>query len=276
MHARFFSGKVSRTFSHFMMVTAIAGGFASLASDAHAASVTITGSKFGSDGISTQFPKAWNDSGPNDVVNFWPSGLYDSIGRNTWRTQGDTVAGMVKSNFASYSVDWYFNGAESGDSIKFSVGALSFTETNQNNHLNSGNDPGFQKLGTTSGSGLNTAVLFTLTDLRTGSTVTNGANNDPDGSAMSLMLSYVKPIYDEDGNIIKWKTTKDATDWFAFGLNDNGSRDKDYDDYMGIGFLYGRDEVPGETPIPGAFPLMASVLGGYYLLRRRREARSKR
>jgi hypothetical protein len=204
----------------------------------------------------------------NNVVNFAPSGIKD----NTTRRQRPWKAGgQVNSTLQNYAVDWYFNGAESGYTNTFTSGSLSFSEHNENNRLEPGNDGGWKSLGTTYGSGLGDPIVFSVLD-QNGKGVTNGENNKwPAGYSPSLIFSYASPLY--DGNkIAGWELSLTATDWFVFAFNDNGSKDKDHDDYIGLAHVYELAPVP----IPGALPLMGSVMGGSYLFRRWRSSRRKK
>src|SRR5262249_40724018 len=168
-----------------------------------------------------------------------------------------------------YTVDWYFNGAESGDTIKFStVGLPSFSENNQNNNYNFGNDPGWKFLGTTSGSGNGSPIPFTVTDLNYGISVANGSNHAPTSST-SLIFSYVIPEF-KHGHFKGWELTTTATDWVVFGFDDPGGTDKDFDDYMGLLHVKVAEgpPPPKPTPLPGALPLMGTVLGAGFFFRR--------
>ena len=101
-----------------------------------------------------------------------------------------------------FAVDWYFNGAKSGDKIKFTSNSVYFTENNQNNRYNSGNDPGFKYIGTSTGSGTNAPLPFTLLDLNSNIGVTNGVNNSlPGAHIASLMFAYLVLDYDKKGKI---------------------------------------------------------------------------
>jgi hypothetical protein len=182
---------------------------------------------------------------------------------------------MVLSKVSDYYVDWYFNGAESGDTIKFfapsiSLPDISFSESNQNNNNLDGNDPGWTLRGTTTGSGLNSPIPFSLTDTDHAMTLENGTL---DSHAGSLIFSYAEPFTWHGKQ--HWKLTLDATDWFVFAYNDPGSDDKDHDDYVGLAHVR-FNELPSPVPLPGALPLMGSVLGGGYLLRRWRSYRNRR
>ncbi len=222
-----------------------------------AATVDITGRPYG--------VRYGHSIEKNNVVNYAPSGIADNTGR---RETPWLAGGIVSSTIEDYAVDWYFNGSESGDTNIFTSGALLFAENNQNNNLSSSNDPGWQFLGTTTGSGLG-AIQFSVAD-QNGGGITNGLDNKkPKGNSPSLIFSYANPIFDGT-SIESWVLSLDATDWFVFAFNDPGSKDKDHDDYIGLAHVYAPDPVP----VPGALPLMGSVLGGGFLLRRWRNRRT--
>lgn len=232
---------------------------------AQAGTVTITGAPFGSDGIAP-FQGYGSSVNKHNVVNFWASGISDPTGGAAWLTQGDTTPSAVKSNVSNYAVDWYFNGAESGDKNKFISGALSYTEGNQNNRYNSGNDPGWRPVGTTTGSGMG-PIQFSVKDLTRNISVINGANNKPGELTASLMFAFVEPIF-WSRYLLGWKVTHNETDWFAFGFDDPGSKNDNHDDYVGIGHVRA---LPSPVPLPGALPLMGAVLGVGFLISRWRK-----
>ena len=63
--------------------------------------------------------------------------------------------------------------------------------------------------------------------------------------------------------------TASVTDCVVFGLNDTGFADDNHDDFMVAAHI----TDGAQTPIPGALPLFASVLGGGFLFRRLRNRR---
>ena len=238
---------------------------------ANASSVVITGSQFGKDGV-VKFPGYGTAIDKNNVVNFGPSGLSDSTKGAGWRAEGQKTSSAVIANVPQYAVDWYFAGAESGDTIMFLSQSLSFTEGDQNNNFESKKDPGWLKVGTTTGSGKNQPIPFKLVDtnpnIGINNSISNGANHKPGAFVASLMFAYVEPVY-QAGVLKSWKVTKSATDWFAFGYDDPGSSNNDHDDFMMVGHLRA-------TPIPGALFLLGSVLGGGLLAGRWRRWRGRR
>jgi hypothetical protein len=234
-------------------------------SASHAATITITGSPFGTDGIGA-FPGYGTAIQKNNVVNFFPSRLFDLTFTGTpWRLEGNTTPGVVLSNVPKYEIDWYFSGAESGYVNTLVSGPVSFSEGNQNNRYNLGNDPGFQFLGTSTGSGVNAPISFSVL-ANNGADITNGDNNKPGQYIASLMFAYVKPKY-HDGSLTAWFLTTEPTDWFAFGFDDDGSVNDDHDDFMGVAYVRA---VP--VPLPGAALLFST---GVALLGLFRWARSR-
>lgn len=206
----------------------------------------------------------------NNVVNFAESGISDNTPyrQTPWR-----AGGAVFSTIENYAVDWYFNGAEADDNNIFSSGALSFMEHNENNNWNPGNDPGYQSLFTTTGSGAGEAIDFSVQDQGKGGVSNGGFNPYPFSTShgsrhyswnapASLIFSYAVPVADG------WELTLDPTDWFVFAFNDPGSGDHDHDDLIGLAYVR-------PVPIPGALPLMGTVIGGSFLLRRLRRSRRK-
>src|SRR5262245_26878464 len=160
-------GSAMSALARLLVATAICGS-ALLASDAtYAASIDITGGSFGA------FPGySGSNITKNNVINYDPSGIDDNKGGSAWH-----IGGAVIAKIPFFAVDWYFNGAESGDKIKFTSGSVYFTESDQNNRYSPGNDPGFKFIGTSTGSGVNTPISFTLLDTNSNVGVTNGVNN---------------------------------------------------------------------------------------------------
>jgi hypothetical protein len=208
--------------------------------------------------------------GQNDVVNYIPSGIFDRTNGAAWK-QG----GSVSSTVASYNIDWFFNGAESGDTEVFSSMSLSFAEDNQNNDLNPGDSPGWRYLGTTSGSGIG-PLSFSVADETTGGTVVNGVNNVvPTPGVASLIFSYAKPLYQKfrDGafELVGWKLTLKPSDWFVFAFDDPGGTDADYDDYVGVGHV--RMASISTVPVPSSLILFLAALAyGACTMKLRRRA----
>jgi hypothetical protein len=239
-------------------------------------------------------------SGENNVVNATgvtstPSGLFDPTGPNF--NSGTTpwlMQATASTTLTDFYVSWFFAGSESGYTISFTapsdltsgtIHPISNTEQNQNNNcigcLPSPQLPGPLFLGTTlnhnAGPGAMT-IPFTLT--WNSSSIGDGDTNGVGNGSASLIFSYIMPVYDQAGAFVDWELTKDQTDWFAFGLNDDGGGDDNHDDYMGFAYVTaGPPHGPGITPIPAALPLFGSVLGGGFLFgkfRKRRKAGAQR
>jgi hypothetical protein len=256
----------------FARLPLVAFLLAALPTIATAGSVTISGSPFGTNGV-VSFPGYGDETNQHNVAGFSPSGISTLNKGAGWYAQGQTgPVSMVVSTLPFYKVDWYFNGAESGDKIRFTSGAISFAEGDQNNNLKkNNNDPGWHFLGATTGSGAGAPIPFSVFDETKGSGLINGVNNNPGALIASLMFAYVEPEYSRNGTLKGWKITKTPTDWFAFGFDDPGSRNNDHDDYVGIGHVSARMT---QTPIPGALPLMATILGAGFAMRRWRARRA--
>jgi hypothetical protein len=237
------------------------------AGTAAAATIEITGNTY------SGFPGYGNSLNVNNVVNAPGSGLTASFGPNPWK-----YGGSVLSEVAYYEVDWYFNGAESGNTNKFFSAGISFAEANQNNNYNPGNDGGWQSLGTTSGSGLGAPIPFQVTDTNfaTGNTIVDGTNHVPGPNVASMIYSYAKPKFNRKGELVGWKLTTTETDWFVFAFDDPGSKNDDHDDFVGVARVREVAGPPSPVPLPGALPLMGTVVGGGFLLRRWRSYRSRR
>jgi hypothetical protein len=247
------------------------------------AQFNITGSQYSSGVYTVPFPLYGPDSGQNNVVNNPGSGLVDAtspaIPSSTPWLQGGSVNTIAAGN---YTVGWFFAGQEAGDKVTFTTGGtvpISFTANNQNNNCT--NCPwaspsaqiGYQFLNTTTYAlGANTAIPFSLSFIGYLSGVAN--NGGPITPGASLIFSYVAPVYIGDVFQNEWQLQTAPSDWFAFGLNDNGSGDDNHDDYMGFAFVSATGQIPPEaTPIPAALPLFGSVLGGGFLFGRFRKRR---
>lgn len=273
----------------------VLGACMALATSAGAATINITGVSYATAGIS--FPGYGSSVNQHNVVttsNNPSSGITDKTGGQAWKIQGSHSgqSSAVLFGFSGqYDIDWYFNGAESGDVIQFTSGLLTKTENNQNNVCTSGcshsspANPGWQMFGTTSGAAVaGAAVPFTLDDTNNSNangTVVNGSNRTPGQYLASLMFSYAKPIYNSHDELVRWKLTKDPTDWFVFGFDDNGSKNDNHDDFVGIGHvrlicLAGECGGGGggpEVPLPPAAWLFGTALVGMGALSRRRRRR---
>jgi hypothetical protein len=257
-------------------------------SNAHASVVGFTGPNY-----------LWSGSGnlygtniaQNNVVNAAGSGLYDDTNPASGTSSQYWHTGFVTTGALTYSITWYYAGSESGDVVEFNSGGdvhaiTNYQETNLNNN-HSGNSSGFVNLtatltSQTSGQATHYTyggigpgyIPFSLYDMNT----LHLANNDGSGTGGSFIFSYVTQRADGSG----WDLTATASDWFAFGFNDQGSSDDNHDDYMGVAHLVALTCPTGgcgqsTVPLPAALPLFGSVLGGGVLFdrirRRRRKAR---
>ena len=124
------------------------------------------------------------------------------------------------------------------------------------------------------GTALNqTAVTpaFSFVDQNDFSFVLNGLNPLPGNPGPpNFLLSYAEFRNGAFG--LGWYLTSSVTDIVAIGLNDSGFRDDNHDDFTMLAFINESGNENG-TPIPGALPLFASVLGGGFLFRRLRNRR---
>lgn len=250
--------KVFATFAAAFCAAAIAGH------SAQAGSVNISGSAL------TSAPTPLYDSGvgSNNVINSpsapaTGSGLTDPTGPNlNISTTPWLQTGAVSTSLSDYSVQWYYAGSESGFTITFHSGALNYTEHDNNNSFaGAGSIIGPQFIGTTTGT--SATLDFNLTFNST--TVTNGGLNPVPGQGIAnLIYAYLTNVtLGPNGNFLSGTLSKDASDWFVFALNDNGGPDDNHDDFVGIGHVTA-------TPIPAALPLLGSVLGGGFVVRRLR------
>jgi hypothetical protein len=218
-------------------------------SGAHANTISISGTA-----LTISLGTASNQ---NNVVNSGTSGLTATNG------SGWLSGGSITTNLSSYTVDWYFAGSESGDVIRFNATAplITNSEGNQNNNCSACGGSAHVNSLVSIGSTTATApiVPFTLTDTsnsNTGNSVANGSNQSASSLLSNLIFAYVT-FTPGTG----WQVTSTPGDWFAFGLNDNGSSDTDWDDYMGIGHV--RTASQQQLPVPG--PIAGAGLPGMLL-----------
>src|SRR5688572_2969508 len=78
---------------------------------AQAATVDITGSRFGRDGLGA-FPGYGSSTRNNNVVQYGPSNVADPTSGAAWLLESSHKEGAVLSNVANYAIDWYYVGAE--------------------------------------------------------------------------------------------------------------------------------------------------------------------
>ena len=174
----------------------------------------------------------------------------------------------------TYNIGWIYAGSQSADTIGFSVpaaanvlnnGATTTNGDNRNNNCCGGINPS-ATLGMGSTAFVNDGtniVAFTIVDLNTGATITNGGQNPvPTGRAATLIFSYA------NFNGTAFTLTDSPTNFVVFAFSDNGSND--HDDFIGIAALLGggpcQCDLPA-TPIPPTFLLFITGLGALGLLR---------
>lgn len=223
--------------------------------------------------------------------------LNDPTGPNLTAATPWYQNGQVTTSLASYGVNWFFVGAESGlintlTATSVTVGSFSYTENNQNNSAYAGGPPAVGPvtfLGTTYG--ITSVIDFQLSWLpggpNPGGTETNSAAQASPGTGLSNMIfSYLDMSIACVGVNAGCNITNDANKsgdgtsfgWFAFALNDSGGPDDNHDDFVGLAqvFFVDRGEFP--TPIPAALPLFASAIGGGFAFskwRKRRKAQAQ-
>jgi len=185
---------------------------------------------------------------------------------------------QLQANFiGSYIVQYTYVGSESANVIDFAApgvplangGVVGYAETNANNQcVGCGYiplQPGPLPMGTS----LNQTSLlaaFLFRDQSDGSNVVNGTNPGDNAGKPNFLISYATLV---GTNLV---LSLGPSDWVVIGFNDTGSSDDNHDDFtLALHILDGGGENP--TPIPGALPLFASVLGGGYLFRRLRNRR---
>ena len=216
-------------------------------------------------------------NGQNNVINNPSSATQDLINVpiNTSIFQNSNLnAGTFTG---SYNVDWFYIGSESDNNITFIAngvapangGILGYQEINANNNCascatNPSPQIGPQLMGTSFNQTALTP-LFTFVDSSDGSNVVNGLNRQ-DTAGPNFLISYATEI---GGQLF---LTTSVSDWVVIGYNDTGFPDDNHDDFMVAAHITDSGNE-NTTPIPGALPLFASVLGGGFLFRRLRNRR---
>ena len=173
----------------------------------------------------------------NNTTNLFPgnTGLSGPTDGTGWFFNGS-----VSANIPSYAIDWYFVGSESQQVITLRSWepAFSHTEANENNNFGSRKFNSLVRIATT----VNTSSLIPLTLRSDGNFVAeNGGQN-----ASAIAFAYVN--FTGTG----WTISTEPTDWFAFCVNDNGTADRDFDDYVGVAHVrFAPVAQQGPGPIPG-------------------------
>jgi hypothetical protein len=254
--------------------------FTVVSQSSQAASFQITGAT----GVPGAYAGYGTAPGYDNVVNSGTSGqsVTDSTGGATWyATSGANAAYLEVTGLTSgqsYTVKYSYFGSESGDVIQFTApGVAPYNETNANaNCCGVSPQQQIQSMGgSTPITGVtgNSIVNFTLTDTNSGATITNGAGNTGPGlNVANLIFSYAVPsLIPGLGGETTYQLTSTPSDFVVFGFNDNGFRDDNHDDFIGLAQLTVTGGNAGTTPIPGALPLFASALGGGLFFRRFRK-----
>ena len=184
-------------------------------------------------------------------------------------------AAQLQANFVgSYNVQWFYVGSESANVIDFAApgvpvtSVFGYAETDANNQC--ATCPASAQIGPQlMGTAINETALTPLMgfiDLSDFSFVQNGFNPGDNVGSPNFLISYATLVGTD------LVLSLGPSDWVVFGFNDTGSSDDNHDDFtLALHILDGGGENP--TPIPGALPLFASVLGGGYLFRRLRNRR---
>jgi hypothetical protein len=198
----------------------------------------------------------------NNVVNAAGGYITDTTSSTMSNWLG---GGTVNSTVANYSVTWYFLGNEAAnqDQLSLNSGTFNFSTTSGslgagNHNSNLGPSTAYNSLisiGSTTGSGANAPISFSLSDISAGGPTTSDISGQTGFADI-----YVNPMCGVSvcGSSLSllsgWEVSTTATNWFAIGYNDTGSSDKDYDDLVFVG------EITA-TPLPATLPLFAGGLG---------------
>jgi len=227
-------------------------------------------------GVAAGAPNYGNLPNQNNVLNQGPlgmAGVFDDL------NGASIIAGaqLRTTTTGAYDVSWNYVGSESDHTLRFTAAGVTggfFDENNANNNCIGCNTAspqiGIQNIGTA----LNQNALtpaFTFQDQQDPSNVSNGTNPLPgDPGPPNFLMSYAEFRNGAFG--LGWYLTASITDAVVIGLNDSGFRDDNHDDFTLLALI--RDSGnENNTPIPGALPLFASVLGGGFLFRRLRNRR---
>ena len=235
-----------------------------------AQAVTITGTPLTSI-VGYSFPGYGTATSNNNVINNVsapPTGskVTDPSTSNLGSLYFGGAGSAVTTSYSLYNVDWWYIGSEFGDTNQFTApGVVPFNENNINSNNGVGVNPSpIVSMGQSTNQS-STNVPFTITDLNTSSSVSNGPinnNNAPLNGSLGASLVFA---YLTGDPVSGWTITDQVSDWFLFGFNDKGN-DDNHDDFMGVAHV-------SAVPIPGALPLFGGGLGLLaYLGRRRRKA----
>jgi len=227
-------------------------------------------------GVGAGLPNYGLAPNANNVLNQGPlgmAGVFDDL------SGASILAGaQLKATFiTAYDVAWTYVGSESDHTLRFTgPGVAAFDENNANNNCVGCifQPPSPQTGPVPMGTALNqnaVTPLFSFKDQQDGSTAVNGLNPLPGNPGPpNFLMSYAEFRNGAFG--LGWYLTASITDAVVIGLNDSGFRDDNHDDFTLLALI--RDSGnENNTPIPGALPLFASVLGGGFLFRRLRNRR---
>ena len=258
----------SSVFRKYVLAALCGAAIVGVGQSAHAATWDING------GVAAGAPNYGTAPNQNNVLNQGPAGLalvFDDL------NGASIIAGaQLQTTFiTAYDVRWVYVGSESDNTLRFTgPGVAGFDETNANNNCSGCNTASPQTGQALMGTALNqTAVtpVFQFQDQTDLSTAVNGLNPLPgDPGPPNFLMSYAEFRNGAFG--LGWYLTSSVTDIVAIGLNDSGFKDDNHDDFTMLAFIRESGNENG-TPIPGALPLFASVLGGGFLFRRLRNRR---
>ena len=184
--------------------------------------------------------------------------------------------GTVNSTVANYSVTWYFLGNEAAnqDQLSLNSGTFNFSTTSGslgagNHNSNLGPSTAYDSLisiGSTTGSGANAPISFSLSDISAGGRTTSDISGQTGFADI-----YVNPMCGVSvcGSSLAllsgWEVSTTATNWFAIGYNDTGSSDKDYDDLVFVGEITATPRPAHYRCLPAAsasWVSLGNVTGG--------------
>jgi len=227
-------------------------------------------------------------SAPSSAANYGPLPNQNNVINNPASATHDLINVPINTSIfqnsnlnagtfvGSYNVDWFYLGSESDNKNDFAAngvalangGVIGYQEINANNNcLTCGVSPTI--VPPLMGTSLNQTSLlaaFLFRDQSDGSNVVNGTNPGDNAGKPNFLISYATLIA---GQLF---LTTSVSDWVVIGYNDTGFPDDNHDDFMVAAHITDSGNE-NTTPIPGALPLFASVLGGGFLFRRLRNRR---